>query len=241
METFFDPKIPTIFLSLFKSDESFGLHLADAILPQLSPFANLQCMKSEINVDDCSIIEAQSSPIVEFACIDRCGQKRVIAIWLAWSETFRSKIVLKAKRAAAAAELPVHTICFANLIIDDTSESYCQRYDFSDGSDMLRGSEAQDLIVVELPKFKVADMQAPTVAERWLSFLSDINGDICEAPSYLLDDPETAAAIDLIKRRAESEARSGSCLRFLSSVDRHLTQIANLDVDMGLLRRLYMI
>ena len=231
METFTDPKVPVIFQNLFESDKKIGKFLVGGILPQFAPFSSIQCLEN-------NDIDEPFAPVLKLLCEDKNGEKRLVHIWSVWVETFRSKIIHYIKRTETP--YPMHTICFANLIIDETSDAYCHRYRLTD-SFVFKCSDGQDIIVVELPKFKFVDPQEPTELELWLSFLADINGDVQEAPQHLLDHPDTASALELIRFDAQSYETINECEAFLRYVERLKAVLAHAEADMVLLRKLYRI
>ncbi|MDR2496977.1 MAG: hypothetical protein LBD21_07610 [Tannerellaceae bacterium] len=231
METFTDPKVPVIFQSLFESDKNISKHLVDGILPQFAPFSSIQCIEQSDHSN-------RHAPVVELLCEDKNGGQRMVYIWVAWLETFRSKLITEIKRCPSP--YPKHAICFANLIINEASDAYCHRYSLAD-SFVFECPEGQDLIVIELPKFRFLNPEAPTEPELWLSFLADINCDSEEVPQHLLEHPHTAAALELVRFDTQSDNTIKACTDFLSSVKAQQAAIDALEKDMALLRRLYKI
>ena len=86
------------------------------------------------------------------------------------------------------------------------------------------------LIFVELPKFKAKNFTEKKMQVLWLRFLTEIGRDGADEVSQdLLDNPQTAQALEIVKESALSKEELAVYDGFWDYVSRKKTEIADLE------------
>jgi hypothetical protein len=235
METFLNPKTDKLFRRIFGTDKACAISFTGSLLPQLSPLSYIALLPRNIRPAASSFRQ----PTVRILCEDGNKQHRIVEIWIAQTETFRLGILSNIKRSKAALPLPLHVIYLADLRLNNSNDDgYLHRYSLT-GNSLIQRHSGEDLTVIELPKFRISNPAEPTMAELWISFLTDIDNSVSEPPLHLLACPETKSALSLAKAGACSREEIDACRLLSREVERRRQCIAHAQKDMGVIRKLY--
>ena len=233
MEAFLNPKTNTILRRIFGANNGCAISFIGSILPQFSPLNSIELLPNNIHGNALSF----RSLIVRLLCEDGCGRRRVVEVWVARTEMFRLRVLFNIKRSRAALPLPLHIICLADFALYDSNDlGYRYHYSFK-GDSIAQCPDGEDLTVIELPKFRMINPDAPTTAELWLGFLT---GGVSD-PAHLSACPETKTAFNLAKADAYSEDEINAFRMFDVELERRRQCIAHAQKDMSIVRKLYRI
>ena len=211
---YLNPKADLTFKKIFGEHEDLVMSLLNALLPldEGKQIEHVEYMTPEMVPDN----PEKKYSIVDVRCRETGGRHFIVEMQMNWNNEFQQRVILNASKAVVK-QLgkkedykllqPVYALNLINDVgFDAGPDEFYHDYAIVNVAHSDRIIEGLRFVFVELPKFKPQTIKEKKMAVLWLRFLTEIDRDTVEAPAELLENPETAKALQILEESAYTEA-----------------------------------
>lgn len=213
---YLDPKNDVAFRKIFGEHKDLCISLLNALLPlpedgliESIEYQPLDVLPERIG-GKCTVVDVK--------CADQKGRQFLVEMQLFWNEAFIKRFILNSAKTYAnqldkgspyKSLYPVYSLCILNdRFVKHPELESVYRHIFQFRHETFPELKFEDitLVFVELPKFRSDNRVHNKMAHLWLEFLTTIkNGDETVAPE-LLENADTAKALDILQIGSFSKA-----------------------------------
>ena len=212
---YLDPKNDLTFKRIFGEHPHLLLSFLNGVMPFESDdqyIVSLTYLPSEL----VPVAPELKNSIVDVRCVDNFGRHFIIEIQLIFSDSFYSRVLFNAskiysrqliKKRAYIDLTPVYSINIINDSMHFEDDSFYHHYTISNKNHPERKLNGMEFLFIELPKFKVVNFSQKKLLRLWLIFLSAIENKTEMIPEELMEVPEIAEAVQLLKESSYTQAQ----------------------------------
>jgi len=214
MGKYLNPKADLTFKKVFGEHEDLVMSLLNALLPldEGKRIEHVEYMTPEMVPEN----PGKKNSLVDVRCKETGGRHFIVEMQMNWNNEFQQRVILNASKAVIkqlgtsedySLLQPVYALNLINDVgFDAGPDEFYHDYAIVNVEHSDRIIEGLRFVFVELPKFKPQTIKEKKMAVLWLRFLTEIDGNTVEAPSELLEDPETSKALKILEKSAYTEA-----------------------------------
>ena len=211
---YLNPKADLTFKKIFGEHEDLVMSLLNALLPldEGKQIEHVEYLTPEMVPEN----PGKKNSIVDVRCKETGGRHFIVEMQMNWNNEFEQRVILNASKAVIkqlkgsedySLLQPVYALNLINDVgFDAGPDEFYHDYAIVNVAHTDRIIEGLRFVFVELPKFKPQTIKEKKMAVLWLRFLTEIDRDTVEAPAELLENPETAKALQILEESAYSEA-----------------------------------
>ena len=221
---YLNPKADLTFKKIFGEHPDLVMSLLNALLPleEGKEIERVEYLSSEMVPEN----PAKKNSIVDVRCHEKGGRQFIVEMQMNWNNEFEQRVILNASKAVVkqlnqsedyTLLQPVYSLNLINDVgFDAGPEEFYHDYAIVNVEHTNRIIKGLRFVFVELPKFFDAKPDARhlprplalrKMAILWLRFLTEIDKNTEEAPSELLENPETNKALKILEKSAYTEAQ----------------------------------
>ncbi len=225
---YLDPKADLTFKNVFGEHPELVKSLLNALLPldEGKQIEHVEYMTPEMVPEN----PGKKNSVVDVRCRETGGRHFIVEMQMRsdyvgllptgrknWNNEFQQRVILNAAKAVVKQLKPnedyslLQPVYALNLIndvgFDAGPDEFYHDYAIVNVAHSDRIIEGLRLVFVELPKFKPHTIKERKMAVLWLRFLTEIDKSTMEAPAELLENPETAQALQILEKSAYTEAQ----------------------------------
>ena len=155
--------------------------------------------------------------VVDVRCKETGGRHFIVEMQMNWNNEFQRRVVLNASKAVVkqldkgedyTLLQPVYSLNLINDVgFDAGPDEFYHDYAIVNVAHTDRIIEGLRFVFVELPKFKPQTIAEKKMAVLWLKFLTEIDENTEEVDAELLENPDTAQALQILDKSAYSEGQ----------------------------------
>jgi len=211
---YLNPKADLTFKKIFGEHEDLVMSLLNALLPleEGKQIEHVEYMTPEMVPEN----PEKKYSIVDVRCRETGGRHFIVEMQMNWNNEFQQRVILNSAKAVVK-QLgkkedykllqPVYALNLINDVgFDAGPDEFYHDYAIVNVAHSDRIIEGLRFVFVELPKFKPQTIKEKKMMVLWLRFLTEIDRDTVEAPAELLENPETAKALQILEESAYTEA-----------------------------------
>ena len=209
-----NPKADLTFKKVFGEHEDLVMSLLNALLPldEGKQIEHVEYLTSEMVPEN----PGKKNSVVDVRCKETGGRHFIVEMQMNWNNEFEQRVILNASKAVVkqlgtsedySLLQPVYALNLINDVgFDAGPDEFYHDYAIVNVEHTDRIIEGLRFVFVELPKFKPQTIKEKKMAVLWLRFLTEIDSDTSEAPTELLEYPETSKALKILEKSAYTEA-----------------------------------
>ena len=210
---YLNPKADLTFKKVFGEHEDLVMSLLNALLPldEGKRIEQVKFLTSELVPEN----PGKKNSIVDVRCMETGGRHFIVEMQMNWNNEFQQRVILNASKAVVkqlgtsedySLLQPVYALNLINDVgFDAGPDEFYHDYAIVNVEHSDRIIEGLRFVFVELPKFKPQTIKEKKMMVLWLRFLTEIDRDTEEAPAELLENPETAKALQILEKSAYNE------------------------------------
>ena len=179
---YLDPKNDLIFKRVFGEHPNITISFLNALLPlgDGNEIISIEYMQTELVPEKPHLIK---NSIVDVRCKDSFERQFIVEMQMIWAETFKYRVLFNASKTFVRQlqktedYIKLKTV-FALSLIDDifekeSKESY-HHYKLTNQNDLTKTIDGMELIFVELPKYKLKNLNDKKLNILWLRYLTEM-------------------------------------------------------------------
>lgn len=216
MSKYLNPKVDLTFKKVFGQHENLVKSLLNALLPL--PAGRFIEEVSYLTPEQIPENPAKKYSIVDVKCKDNENRIFIVEMQTYWNNAFFVRTLhnttkVYSSQLEMALDFKDLKSVYALSIVDDhafskykNTDEYIQEYYVINKNHPTDIHDDLALIFVELPKYKPVDKGQRALKDLWMKYFTEIDESTQEADDDLLDNPDIAEALDIVKRSAYTEA-----------------------------------
>ncbi|HPN72187.1 MAG TPA: Rpn family recombination-promoting nuclease/putative transposase, partial [Saprospiraceae bacterium] len=173
---YLDPKNDLIFKRVFGEHPNITMSFLNALLPleDGNKIISIEYMQTELVPEKPQLIK---NSIVDVRCKDSFDRQFIVEMQMIWVETFKYRVLFNASKTFVRQlqktedYIKLKTV-FALSLIDDIfekdNEDYYHHYKLTNQNDLKKTIDGLELIFVELPKYKLKNLNDKKLNILWL-------------------------------------------------------------------------
>ena len=179
---YLDPKNDLIFKRVFGEHPNITISFLNALLPlgDGNEIISIEYMQTELVPEKPHLIK---NSIVDVRCKDSFERQFIVEMQMIWAETFKYRVLFNASKTFVRQlqktedYIKLKTV-YALSLIDDTfdkeSEESYHHYKLTNQNDLTKTIDGMELIFVELPKYKLKNLNDKKLNILWLRYLTEM-------------------------------------------------------------------
>ena len=212
---YLNPKADLTFKKIFGEHPELVKSLLNALLPldEGKQIESVEYLPPELVPEN----PAKKNSIVDVRCRETGGRHFIVEMQMNWNNEFQRRVILNASKAVVkqlnqnedyTLLQPVYSLNLINDVgFDASPEEFYHDYAIVNVEHTDRIIEGLRFVFVELPKFKPQTIAEKKMAVLWLRFLTEIDENTEEVDTELLENPDTAQALQILEKSAYSEGQ----------------------------------
>jgi len=180
---YLDPKNDLIFKRVFGEHPNITMSFLNALLPleDGNKIISIEYMQTELVPEKPQLIK---NSIVDVRCKDSFDRQFIVEMQMIWVETFKYRVLFNASKTFVRQlqktedYIKLKTV-FALSLIDDIfekdNEDYYHHYKLTNQNDLKKTIDGLELIFVELPKYKLKNLNDKKLNILWLCYLTKMD------------------------------------------------------------------
>ena len=212
---YLNPKADLTFKKIFGEHPHLVKSLLNALLPldEGKQIEHVEYLPSELVPEN----PAKKNSVVDVRCKETGGRHFIVEMQMNWNNEFKRRVVLNASKAVVKQPdkgedytllQPVYSLNLINDVgFDAGPDEFYHDYAIVNVAHTDRTIEGLRFVFIELPKFKPQTIREKKMAVLWLRFLTEIDESTEEVDAELLENPETAQALQILEKSAYSESQ----------------------------------
>lgn len=220
MSKYLNPKVDLTFKKVFGQHENLVKSLLNALLPL--PAGRFIKEVSYLTPEQIPENPAKKYSIVDVKCKDNENRIFIVEMQTYWNNayfvrTLHNTAKVYSSQLEKSQDFKDLKSVYALSIVDDNAfskfkdtDEYIQEYYVINKNHPKDIHDDLALIFVELPKYKPVDKGQRAIKDLWMKYFTEIDERTQEADDDLLENPEIAEALDIVKRSAYTDAELAS-------------------------------
>ena len=212
---YLNPKADVTFKRIFGEHPQLVKSLLNALLPldEGKQIESVEYAPAELVPENPS----KKNSVVDVRCMETGGRHFIVEMQMNWNNEFQRRVVLNASKAVVkqldkgedyTLLQPVYSLNLINDVgFDAGPDEFYHDYAIVNVAHTDRIIEGLRFVFVELPKFKPQTIAERKMAVLWLKFLTEIDENTEEVDAELLENPDTAQALQILEKSAYSEGQ----------------------------------
>jgi len=212
---YLNPKADVTFKRIFGEHPQLVKSLLNALLPldEGKQIESVEYASAELVPENPS----KKNSVVDVRCMETGGRIFIVEMQMNWNNEFQRRVVLNASKAVVkqldkgedyTLLQPVYSLNLINDVgFDAGPDEFYHDYAIVNVAHTDRIIEGLRFVFVELPKFKPQTIMEKKMAVLWLKFLTEIDENTEEVDAELLENPDTAQALQILEKSAYSESQ----------------------------------
>ena len=212
---YLNPKADLTFKKIFGEHPHLVKSLLNALLPldEGKQIEHVEYMPVELVPEN----PGKKNSIVDVRCRETGGRHFIVEMQMNWNNEFQRRVVLNASKAVVkqldegedyTLLQPVYSLNLINDVgFDAGPDEFYHDYAIVNVEHTDRIIEGLRFVFVELPKFKPQTIAEKKMAVLWLRFLTEIDEATEQVDAELLENPDTAEALQILEKSAYSEGQ----------------------------------
>ena len=212
---YLNPKADVTFKRIFGEHPQLVKSLLNALLPldEGKQIESVEYAPAELVPENPS----KKNSVVDVRCKETGGRHFIVEMQMNWNNEFQRRVVLNASKAVVkqlnkgedyTLLQPVYSLNLINDVgFDAGPDEFYHDYAIVNVAHTDRIIEGLRFVFVELPKFKPQTIAEKKMAVLWLKFLTEIDENTEEVDAELLENPDTAQALQILEKSAYSEGQ----------------------------------
>jgi predicted transposase/invertase (TIGR01784 family) len=227
---YLDPKNDLVFKRIFGEHPHILRSFLNALLP-LSDEEQIVSLEY-LPAEQVPQIPTRKNSIVDVRCMDKNGRQFIVEMQMNWTSAFMQRMLFNASKAYVrqldksenyALLQPVIGLSLLDDIFDKKTAEFYHHYQIVNLQQPERIIEGLQLVFIELPKFKPAELKEDH-KQSWIRFLQEIDSE--ETMQQLCKQvPEIAEAYELAIESAYSPAELETYDRYWDTIRTERTLI----------------
>ena len=232
---YLDPKNDLIFKRVFGEHPNITISFLNAMLPleDENKITSIEYMQTELVPEKPHLIK---NSIVDVRCKDLIGRQFIVEMQMIWVDTFKDRVLFNASKAYTRQlhkledYSKLQTVFALSLIDDifekDTDEAY-HHYKLINQNDKTKTIDGLQLIFVELPKYKLKNLNDKKLNILWLRYLSEMDKLMDMQKANISLPEEILEAIELTHESNYTLAQLAAYDKYIDAIRTEKTLIAN--------------
>ena len=212
---YLNPKADVTFKRIFGEHPQLVKSLLNALLPldEGKQIESVEYAPAELVPEN----PGKKNSVVDVRCKETGGRHFIVEMQMNWNNEFQRRVVLNASKAVVkqlnkgedyTLLQPVYSLNLINDVgFDAGPDEFYHDYAIVNVAHTDRIIEGLRFVFVELPKFKPQTIAEKKMAVLWLKFLTEIDENTEEVDADLLENPDTAQALQILEKSAYSEGQ----------------------------------
>ena len=212
---YLNPKADVTFKRIFGEHPQLVKSLLNALLPldEGKQIESVEYAPAELVPEN----PGKKNSVVDVRCMETGGRHFIVEMQMNWNNEFQRRVVLNASKAVVkqldkgedyTLLQPVYSLNLINDVgFDAGPDEFYHDYAIVNVAHTDRIIEGLRFVFVELPKFKPQTIAEKKMAVLWLKFLTEIDENTEEVDAELLENPDTAQALQILEKSAYSEGQ----------------------------------
>ena len=212
---YLNPKADLTFKKIFGEHPDLVMSLLNALLPldEGKRIESVEYLPAELVPEN----PGKKNSIVDVRCKETGGRHFIVEMQMNWNNEFQRRVVLNASKAVVkqldknedyTLLQPVYSLNLINDVgFDAGPDEFYHDYAIVNVAHTDRIIEGLRFVFVELPKFKPHTIAEKKMTVLWLRFLTEIDESTEEVDEELLENPDTARALQILEKSAYSEGQ----------------------------------
>ncbi|MFZ1788172.1 MAG: Rpn family recombination-promoting nuclease/putative transposase [Saprospiraceae bacterium] len=180
---YLDPKNDLIFKRVFGEHPNITISFLNALLPLEvgNEIISIEYMQTELVPEKPHLTK---NSIVDVRCKDLVGRQFIVEMQMIWTDAFKDRVLFNASKTFVRQlqktedYIKLKTV-FALSLIDDIFEKESQEsyhhYKLTNQIDLTKTIDGLQLIFVELPKYKLKNLNDKKLNILWLRYLTEMD------------------------------------------------------------------
>lgn len=210
---YLNPKADVTFKKIFGEHEDLVMSLLNALLPldEGKQIEHVEYLPPELVPEN----PLKKNSVVDVRCRETDGRHFIVEMQMNWNNEFKRRVILNASKAVVkqldkgedyTLLQPVWALNLINDVgFDAGPDEFYHDYAIVNVNHTDRHIEGLRFVFVELPKFKPQTIKEKKMAVLWLKFLTEIDESTEEVDAELLENPDTAHALQILEKSAYDE------------------------------------
>jgi predicted transposase/invertase (TIGR01784 family) len=215
MGKYLNPKADLTFKKVFGEHEDLVMSLLNALLPldEGKRIEHVEYLPAELVPEN----PLKKNSVVDVRCRETGGRHFIVEMQMNWNNEFKRRVVLNASKAVVkqlnkgedyTLLQPVWALNLINDVgFDAGPDEFYHDYAIVNVNHTDRHIEGLRFVFVELPKFKPQTIKEKKMAVLWLKFLTEIDESTEEVDAELLENPDTAQALQILEKSAYDDSQ----------------------------------
>ena len=233
MAKYLDPKNDVVFKRIFGEHPNLLVSFLNALIP----------LETEQRIESVEYLPSELVPInpegkltiVDVRCKDNHGQYFIVEMQMVWTLRFEKRMVYNTANAYSRqleksgqylSLKTVYGLGILNSNFDRETDKYYHHFRMSERDNPDKILKGLEIVLVELKKFKPATESERRIADLWLRFLNEIDGDSEKAPEDLFAATEIREAIDICEKGCYTPGELIDYEKYWEAVDREIEHMA---------------
>ena len=207
---YLNPKADVTFKRIFGEHEELVMSLLNALLPldEGKRIEHVEYLPAELVPEN----PLKKNSVVDVRCRETGGRHFIVEMQMNWNNEFKRRVILNASKAVVkqlnkgedyTLLQPVWALNLINDVgFDAGPDEFYHDYAIVNVNHTDRHIEGLRFVFVELPKFKPQTIKEKKMAVLWLKFLTEIDESTEEVDAELLENPDTAQALQILEKSA---------------------------------------
>ena len=241
---YLDPRNDIVFKRIFGEHPEILRSFLNAVLP-LPPDGQILSLEY-LSGEQVPQLPLLKNTIVDVRCRDQRGRQFIVEMQMNWTKAFLRRVLFNASKAYVRQldrgerfELlqPVIGLSVLDAVFRPESEGYYHHYQIAEEGCPESVIEGLQLVFIELPKFKPAQMDEGPLKTAWLRFLQETGDADSPAEAKQLQEqvgavaPEIQEALNLAEEAAFTPGELEAYDRYWDAVSRERTLLESATSD----------
>ena len=212
---YLNPKADVTFKRIFGEHEELVMSLLNALLPldEGKRIEHVEYLPAELVPEN----PLKKNSVVDVRCRETGGRHFIVEMQMNWNNEFKRRVILNASKAVVkqlnkgedyTLLQPVWALNLINDVgFDAGPDEFYHDYAIVNVNHTDRHIEGLRFVFVELPKFKPQTIKEKKMAVLWLKFLTEIDESTEEVDAELLENPDTAQALQILEKSAYDDSQ----------------------------------
>ena len=212
---YLNPKADVTFKRIFGEHEKLVMSLLNALLPldEGKRIEHVEYLPAELVPEN----PLKKNSVVDVRCRETGGRHFIVEMQMNWNNEFKRRVILNASKAVVkqlnkgedyTLLQPVWALNLINDVgFDAGPDEFYHDYAIVNVNHTDRHIEGLRFVFVELPKFKPQTIKEKKMAVLWLKFLTEIDESTEEVDAELLENPDTAQALQILEKSAYDDSQ----------------------------------
>ena len=227
---YLDPKTDLTFKKVFGEHPHLLKSFLNALLPlpEGSFIESLEYLPADLVPEN----PLSKYSIVDVRCKDNRGRQFIVEMQMHWTKGFMQRVLFNASKAYVRqlgksfkfdTLQPVYALCLLNENFQPNKKEHYHHYQIVNIEDTDQQIEGLEFVFVELQKFKATNLAEKRLQVLWLRFLTEIDENISQAPTELLESTEIKEALEHLETSAFTQDQLDAYEKYWDSVRIEMT------------------